>query len=104
LNKIDLVDADARRSLALRHPGGVPVSALSGEGLEALEATMARTIPRPEAELTLLIPYGRDEVTARLHREGEILASESREGGTLMRARVDEPLRSAVREFETDGR
>ena len=43
-------------------------------------------------------------MTARLHREGEILASESRDGGTLVRARVDEPLRSAVREFETDGR
>jgi GTPase len=103
LNKIDLVDGEVRRSLSHRYPGAVQVSALTGDGLEALEAAVAHTAPHPEAEVTLLVPYGRDEVTARLHREAEILATEPRDGGTLVRARVDEPLRSVVREFETDG-
>src|SRR4051812_30850200 len=38
LNKADAVDDERRRELAFRHPEGVLVSALTGEGIEELEA------------------------------------------------------------------
>ena len=104
LNKIDLVDADARASLGLRYADAAQVSAVTGEGLVSLEDRIAGAVPRPDVEVTLLVPYGREDVTARLHREAEILASDARESGTVVRARVDEPLRSAVGEFEIDAR
>src|SRR4051812_40262524 len=40
LNKIDALDGDRRIELAHRHPDGVAVSALSGEGLEELSAAI----------------------------------------------------------------
>src|SRR5919199_268856 len=36
LNKVDLLDEDRRRELGFRHPRAVQVSAVTGEGLEAL--------------------------------------------------------------------
>ncbi len=96
LNKIDLVSEDDRDRLARRFPEGVQVSALTGEGLEELVTRVARALPHPPVEVTVLVPYGRDEIVARLHREAEVLWSESTEEGTLLRARVGDRELAAV--------
>ncbi len=88
LNKIDLLSAEDRERLARRFPDAVPVSALTGEGLDRLVRTVAAAIPHPPVEVTVLVPYGRDELVARLHRDAEVLWSESTDQGTLLRARV----------------
>lgn len=96
LNKIDLVSEDDRKRLARRFPEGVQVSALTGEGLEELVTRVAQALPHPPVEVTVLVPYGRDEIVARLHREAEVLWSESTEEGTLLRARVGDRELAAV--------
>ncbi len=96
LNKIDLVSEDDRDRLARRFPEGVQVSALTGEGLEELVTRVAQALPHPPVEVTVLVPYGRDEIVARLHREAEVLWSESTEEGTLLRARVGDRELAAV--------
>ena len=55
-----------------------------------------RAIPRPPVEVTLLVPYGRDEVIARLYREAEVLETEPNDEGTLVRARVGDREFAAV--------
>ena len=102
LNKIDRVAGSARARLAGRFPGSVAVSALTGEGADELREEISARIPRPPVEVTLLVPFGREDVTARLYREAEVLSKEMDTDGTVVRARVGLRLLSAVRGFLVD--
>jgi len=103
LNKIDRVPGSTRARLAGRFPGSVAVSALTGEGAEELREEISERIPRPPVEVTLLVPFGREDVTARLYREAEVLSKEMDTDGTVVRAHVGLRLLSAVRGFLLDG-
>ncbi len=99
LNKVDLLSEVERARVVRRHPEGVPISARTGEGLEELLERVAEALPHPPIEVALLVPPGREDLVARLYREGEVLAVEAGEGGTLVRARVAERLLPAVRDL-----
>jgi len=99
LNKIDLVSEDERTRIALRHPDGVQVSARTGEGLEVLLEAVASTLPAPPVDVTLVVPFDREDVVARLYREAEILEREPDTTGTLVKARVGEAQLAWVKEF-----
>jgi len=99
LNKIDLVGGSARARLAIRHRGSIPVSALTGEGSEGLLEAIATTLPDPPVEVRLLVPYGREDVTARLYREAEVLSAEPDGDGTAVHARVGLRELAFVRPF-----
>ena len=103
LNKIDLVPGSRRARLAGRFPGSVAVSALTGEGAEELREEIGARIPRPPVEVTLLVPFGREDVTARLYREAEVLSTGPDTDGTIVHARVGLRTLSGVRGFLVDG-
>jgi GTPase len=90
LNKWDLLDETSGARIRRRHPEGVPVSALSGEGSERLLEALAVTLPRLPVQVTLFVPFDRPEVVPRLHREGEVLSAESGPDGITVVARVGE--------------
>jgi GTP-binding protein HflX len=80
----------------------VAISALTGDGLpELLEKVEAR-VPRFPMDVTILVPYGREGLTAMLHREAEVLSEDAREDGTLVHARVGEREFAVLREFRVD--
>ncbi len=99
LNKIDRLEGSERARIAVRFPGSSPVSALTGEGawgvLEAIEVA----IPHPPVEVYLLVPYGREDVTARLYRDAEVLSAEHDGDGTRVHVRVGERELAHIREF-----
>ena len=99
LNKIDQVAGSARARLARRFPGSVAVSALTGEGAEGLVEAVGEAVPHPPLQVTLLVPWGREDITARLYREAEVLGTEADGEGTIVRALVGERELAAVREF-----
>ena len=99
LNKIDQVAGSSRARLARRFPGSVAVSGLTGEGAEGLLEAVASVMPHPPIEVTLLVPWGREDVTARLYREAEVLETEADGDGTIVKALVGERELAAVREF-----
>jgi GTP-binding protein HflX len=99
LNKVDALSELDRERAARRFPDAVPVSALIGEGTEALLERVALELPRPPVEVTLLVPYGRDEVIALLYRDAEVLDTEAGADGTLVRARVGERELAAVGDY-----
>ncbi len=101
MNKVDLLSDAERIRLAARFPGAAPISALAGEGLEQLAERVAEAVPCPPVEVTLVVPFGREDVAARLYRDAEVLSSEQGPDGTLVRARVGERELAAVREFVT---
>jgi GTP-binding protein HflX len=100
LNKIDrLSEHERARVLARVGDVAVATSAVTGEGLAELMETVERSLPRFPADVTLLVPYGREDVTAMLHRDAEVLSEDAREDGTHVRARVGERVLSAVEPF-----
>jgi GTP-binding protein HflX len=106
-NKVDLLSELERARLSARfHGDALPVSARTGEGLDALMDIVEAAIPRFPMEVTILVPWGREDVTAMLHREAEVLSEEAVEAGTVVRARVNERELAAVADLrvETPGR
>ena len=96
LNKVDLLSDVERARLGRRFPDAVAVSSLTGDGLDALLELSERAIPRPPIEVHLLVPYGREDVTARLYREAEVLETEIAEDGTRVHALVNERQRASL--------
>ena len=78
------------------------VSASTGEGAEGLLEEIGARVPHPPVEVRLLVPFGREDVTARLYREAEVLSKEMDTEGTLVHARVGLRLLSAIRGFVLD--
>ena len=95
LNKADALDAERRTELAHSHPDGILVSALTGEGLEALGLAIAdafarRCARRPAAALS---EGGR---LAELHGiAGDDLVREDTPEGVRVKARLPAPSPSA---------
>ncbi|HET8638662.1 MAG TPA: GTPase HflX [Solirubrobacterales bacterium] len=88
LNKIDLLDADERHEVMLRHPDAVAVSALAGEGLEGLRARIESAFEDTLAEVELLVPYAEGARLHELHEVAGDLVRTEREDGVLVKARV----------------
>ncbi len=92
LNKIDLIDADERRRLkntSRRHPGSVPLSAVTGEGcgrfLDALDARLAAE--RRVLDLTIPLENGAD--IAWLYSHGEVMSRVDDDGSARLRVGLD---------------
>ncbi|HET7869813.1 MAG TPA: GTPase HflX [Actinomycetota bacterium] len=99
LNKVDVLSEMDRERATRRFPDAVALSALTGEGTEALLERVALELPRPPVEVTLLVPYGRDEVIALLYRDAEVLGTEAGPEGTLVRARVGDRELATVGDY-----
>jgi GTPase len=104
LNKVDLL-SEHERARAVSRVDGVAaavVSALTGEGLDELMEVVEAALPRFPVEVTLRVPYGREEVTAMLYRDAEVVSEHARADGTIVRARVGERSLAAIQGFRID--
>jgi GTPase len=89
LNKIDRVDPLGRRRLSNRFPDAPHVSALTGEGLDALKAELARRFEDRWERVRLLVPYAEGARLAELYALGTpIEEREDTENGVLVVARL----------------
>ena len=88
LNKADLLGADGRAEALLRHPDGVLVSALTGEGLDELRERVESAFEDTLAEVELLIPYSEGGRLHELHEIAGDLDRTDRDDGVLVRAKV----------------
>jgi GTP-binding protein HflX len=104
MNKIDLLDAEERRELSLRHPDAVLVSAETDEGHEDLKKRIAEAIRRGLTEVELLVPFAAGERLSELHEIAGDLEREDREEGVLVRARLPAALADRFSDLEVNGR
>jgi GTPase len=99
LNKIDQVDPLGRRRLANQFPGALQISAVRGDGLEALRERIAARFSDRYEDVRLLLPYEEGGKLAELYALGAPIDERvDGEEGVLVRARL--PQRE-VRRFAT---
>jgi GTP-binding protein HflX len=98
LNKIDAlggdVPADIREALELPEDD-VPISAQTGQGLDALLERVEALLKDQMATVTVCIPYDRGDLVDRFHRHGQVESVEYGADGVTLHGRV--PHRVAAR-------
>jgi GTP-binding protein HflX len=99
VNKVDAADPEVLLRLKRLAPDALFVSASTGTGLEELREVIERRLPRPDIEVSVLVPYTRGDLVTRLHESAEVLSSEHTGEGTLLRARVHPGLAAALEPF-----
>jgi GTPase len=87
-NKADLLSEEARGEAVLDHPDAALVSALDGEGLEALRERIEAAFEETLTEVELLIPYSEGGRLHELHEIAGDLERTEREDGVLVHAKV----------------
>jgi len=112
LNKVDVLDARAhagearasgREELALAHADGVLVSALTGEGLDALGERIERAFRATLRAVDLLVPFAEGGRLAELHDlAGDLERTDTAEG-VRVRARVPAGVAERFARFSVDG-
>jgi GTP-binding protein HflX len=88
LNKADMLDADARHALALHHPDGSLVSAITHEGLDELGDRIAAEFERTLRDVELLVPYEEGTMLSELHALAGDLSRTDTPEGVRVRARI----------------
>jgi len=97
VNKIDAADESARRVLANRYPEALQVSALTGEGMEALRTRIADIFSGRFEPVRLLLPYQEGGKLNELYALGApIEEREDTNEGVLVLARLP---RSEINRF-----
>jgi GTP-binding protein HflX len=103
LNKVDLLDEDARRDLHFLHPDGVQVSAVTGEGLDELREAVETRFVETLRTMNLLVPYDEGGSLSELHEvAGEVERSDTAEG-VRVKARVPAGVASRFERFAVNG-
>src|SRR4051795_8494986 len=103
LNKVDLLDDDARRELGFRHPDAVQVSAVTSEGLEELRAAVEARFLATLRTMDLLVPYEEGGSLSELHDlAGDMERSDTAEGGRV-KARVPAGVAPRFERFAVNG-
>ncbi len=100
LNKVDLVtDSERVERLADEAARPVRVSALRGDGLDELRATIREQAAQRLVPVTLHIPYDRLEVLGLSHEHGRVLSSEYQSDKVVAEAEIEREWLPRLHEF-----
>jgi GTPase len=104
LNKADALEAGAREDVLLRHPDGLLVSALSGEGLEPLGERIEAEFARALRDVELLLPYRDGGQLAELHELAGDLRREDTPDGVRVKVRLPATVAARFDRYAVNGR
>ena len=104
LNKGDVLSADEADDVRLRHPEGLLVSGLTGEGLEELGERIEAEFARVLRDVSLLLPYSEGGRLAELHEIAGDLVREDTPEGVLVKARVPATVAARFERYAVNGR
>src|SRR4051794_16516089 len=103
LNKADALTEDRRAELAFRHSDAVLVSAVTGEGLDALRDRIAAEFERTLRDVELLVPYSEGGTLSDLHDVAGDLSREDTADGVLVSARLPAVLAGRYDRYAVNG-
>jgi len=104
LNKADALAGDAREDVRLRHPDGVLVSALTGEGVEELGERIEAEFARSLRDVELLLPYRDGDRLAELHEMAGDLVREDTPEGVRVKVRLPATVAARFERYAVNGR
>jgi GTPase len=103
LNKADALDEEQREDVRYRHPEGILVSALTGEGLEELGERIERELSQGLRDVELLLPYREGGRLAELHALAGDLEREDTPEGVRVSARVPATVAERFERYAVNG-
>ncbi len=94
LNKIDLLEGQPLPSFAEEngYAAAVPISALTGEGIETLKSEIARVLAESMVEIKVTLPHQRGDLLALIHDFGIVEDEQHSESGITVKGRVPRRL------------
>ena len=99
INKADAADPYVINRLKLHEKNSIVISALTGEGIPELIALIEQQLPFPQIDIKATIPYDRGDLLARAYREGNVLSRTDTEVGTVIIAKVPQPLANVLEDY-----
>lgn len=101
-NKADIADPVVLDRARRREKDSLVVSARTGEGLDVLRARIDELLPRPDVDMTVLLPYSRGDLLSRIHDRGTVRELEHTAEGTRVHAMVRGDLAADLEQFGID--
>jgi GTP-binding protein HflX len=101
LNKADALDDDRRHELAFRHPEGILVSSLTGEGIEELGERIVAEFEKHLVDLELLVPFSEGGLLSELHELAGDLDREDTPDGVRVAIRLPRPVAARFERYAT---
>jgi GTP-binding protein HflX len=96
INKVDIANPDVVMEILREEPNSYAFSVRSGFGLEGLIHAIEKSLPHPNVEISVVIPYHRGDLVSAIHEKGEILSENHLADGTAIHAYVDGGLAKAI--------
>jgi len=84
INKVDLMEGKPV------WPGALPISAKTGEGLEALLEEIRKKLMGIQRAVRVTVPYAQGRLLSVLHEDGRVLKEEYTDAGTVVDVMLDE--------------
>ncbi len=103
LNKADAIDDERREELRFAHPDGMLISAVTGEGIEALGERIEEEFRRSLRSVDLLLPYAEGARLAELHDVAGDLERTDTADGVRVRARLPATLAERYARYSVNG-
>jgi GTP-binding protein HflX len=98
INKVDIASPDVVMEILRKEPHSYAFSVRSGFGLDGLIHAIEKSLPHPNVEINVVIPYHRGDLVSAIHEQGEILSEEHLEQGTAIHGYVDGGLAASIDE------
>ncbi|WP_445228208.1 GTPase HflX [Corynebacterium sp. H78] len=99
VNKIDQADGITLAQLRAELDDVVFTSAKTGEGIPELETRIELALNALDAHVTMMIPFQRGDIVARLHEEATVLAETYEGDGTHIEVRLPKSMARELSEF-----
>lgn len=93
---IDVLNKADKADVLPQIPGGIPVSARTGEGIDALLEAITRRILDVQQPAWVTIPYAQSALLSQLHDGNRVMEEEYTAEGTRVKAMLDDATRAML--------
>ena len=100
LNKVDITDEETKAVVCAEFPDAIPLSAVTGDGLDELRKAIRAIIIDRYSRITVRIPHDRYDLAALIHRTGRVIEEAYEEDLIRIEADVPERTRRIVADHE----
>lgn len=101
-NKIDLLDSEETRELALTNSDSVLISAKEGTGFTSLFYRIAQEASKDSVTMTVRVPYEKGLLMRMIHERCAVIAEHYDEAGLVVTVRADQRMASILTDYRLD--